>query len=399
MAGGVVIVGAGECGARTALALREQGFGGIVTLISSDPHLPYERPPLSKGLLSGLASSPTMIADLDRLQSLQIGFVQAEVTALDPRGHSVLLGSERVSYDTLLLATGARPRKLDASGVVYLRSMADCLALRTRICRRARVVVIGGGFLGLEIAASARSREAEVVVLETQPRLMQRGVPHEIAMRLRARHEEAGVTVHCRVTIDKVDELGVTLSEGTRYNADVVVAAVGAIPNTELAALSGLAVNNGILVDKTLRTSAPDIFAAGDCCAFPLSIYSDRVVRLESWRSAGEQALTAARNLMGAEEPFERVPWFWSDQYDLTLQVAGITDASNTSVRRDLGNGAFLLFEFDQDGRLVAASGLGPGNAIARDIKVAEMLIAQRAHPRPEKLGDGSVKLKSLLSA
>lgn len=399
MSGGIVIVGAGECGARAALALREQGFGGAVTLIGSDPHLPYERPPLSKALLTGQLSSPAMIADRDRLQALGVEFVQAEVTALEPDNHTIVLGSGRLAYERLLLATGSRPRTLDAAGVVYLRSMEDCVALRARLNRSARVVVIGGGFLGLEIAAGARTIGADVVVLETQPRLMARGVPAEIAARIRERHEDAGVAVHCGVVIGTVAGDGVTLADGTRYDADVVVAAIGAIPNTELAASAGLAVGNGVLVDKALRTSDPDIFAAGDCCAFPLTIHDNRIVRLESWRSAGEQAATAARNLQGANEPVSGVPWFWSDQYDLTLQVAGLPDPSYTTVRRDLGDGALLLFDLDKEGRLVAASGVGRGNAIARDIKIAEMLIARRAHPRPERLREADVKLKSLLAA
>ena len=191
----------------------------------------------------------------------------------------------------------------------------------------------------------------------------------------------------------------VTLTDGRVLEADVLVAAVGAVPNTELAAAAGLAVGNGILVDERLATSDPDIYAAGDCCAFPLPIYGNRMVRLESWRNAVDQAALAARNLLGADEPVAALPWFWSDQYDLTLQVAGLFDPAMSTVRRDLGEGGFILFHLDADGRLVAASGIGTGNTVARDIKLAEMLIARRARPDAAQLAEPGIRLKSMLAA
>src|SRR5688572_20644317 len=186
MNGGMVIVGAGECGSRAALALRDLGYAGPVTLIGAEAHLPYERPPLSKAVLCDAA--PTLIADETRLATAGITHVCAEVLAIDRDRHEVDCGDRRFAYDKLLLATGARPRRLDAEGILYLRSMADCLALRTRLGPGTRLIVVGGGFLGLEIAAGARSRGAEVTVLETQPRLLQRGVPAEIAEVIAARH-------------------------------------------------------------------------------------------------------------------------------------------------------------------------------------------------------------------
>jgi 3-phenylpropionate/trans-cinnamate dioxygenase ferredoxin reductase subunit len=396
----IAIVGAGECGARAALALRELGHDGPVTLIGAEAHLPYERPPLSKQLLCGDETTPvTWIADETRLAAAGIERVQAEVTAIDRVAPTVTAGSNALPYDRLLIATGARPRTLGVDGILYLRSMADCLVLRGRIGSGTRLIVIGGGFLGLEIAASATMRGASVTVLETQPRLLLRGVPAEIADVIATRHRDAGVDVRSGVAIGQIDARGVTLGDGTRLGADLVVAAVGAVPNTELAASAGLEVANGIVVDTTLRTVDPLVFAAGDCCTFPLPLYDGRMVRLESWRSAGEQAALAARNLLGASEPVSAVPWFWSDQYDLTLQVAGLYDAAQTSVRRDLGDGAFILFHLDAAGLLVAASGIGKGNAVARDVKLAEMLIARRATPAPAQLAEPAIKLKSLLAA
>ena len=174
---------------------------------------------------------------------------------------------------------------------------------------------------------------------------------------------------------------------------------IGAVPVTGLAEEAGLAIENGISVDRFLRTSDPDIYAAGDCCSFPLEIYGGRRVRLESWRNAQDQGTLAAKNMLGAEEPVSAVPWFWSDQHDLTLQIAGLADGADRHIRRDLGGGAFILFHLAPDGRLLAASGIGPGNAVARDIRLAEMLIAKRARPDPADLASPDVKLKALLAA
>ena len=188
------------------------------------------------------------------------------------------------------------------------------------------------------------------------------------------------------------------LADGTEIVADLAVVGIGAVPVTDLAESAGLTIENGIAVDGFLRTSDPDIFAAGDCCSFPLDIYGGRRVRLESWRNAQDQGTLAAKNMLGAEEPVSAVPWFWSDQHDLTLQIAGLADGAEQHVRRDLGNGAFILFHLAPDGRLLAASGIGPGNAVARDIRLAEMLIAKGARPDPVALASPDVKLKSLLA-
>jgi 3-phenylpropionate/trans-cinnamate dioxygenase ferredoxin reductase subunit len=181
--------------------------------------------------------------------------------------------------------------------------------------------------------------------------------------------------------------------------ADLVLVGIGAMPNVALAEQAGIRIENGIAVDERLRSSAPDIFAAGDCCSFPLAIYGGRRVRLESWRNAQEQGTLAAANILDHHEVVSAVPWFWSDQYDMTLQIAGLADGAVMHLRRDLGEGAFILFHLDETGRLIAASGIGPGNAVARDTRLAEMLIAAHARPDPAALTASNVKLKSLLAA
>ncbi|RVB48859.1 ferredoxin reductase, partial [Mesorhizobium sp. M7A.F.Ca.CA.002.03.1.1] len=255
----------------------------------------------------------------------------------------------------------------------------------------------------LELAAAARKLGAAVTVIEAQPRILIRGVPAEIAEIIHEAHVAEGVDILCGDGIasiaDDGNEVRTTLAGGREIVADLAIIGIGAVPVAGLAAEAGLTIDNGIAVDAELRSCDPDIFAAGDCCSFPLAVYGGRRVRLEAWRNAQEQGALAARNMLGAGEAHAAVPWFWSDQYGLSLQIAGLSDEGKNTVRRDLGDGAFILFHLAEDGRLVAASGIGPGNAVARDIRLAEMLIAKRAKPAPEALGSPDVKLKSLLAA
>ncbi len=397
----IVIVGAGECGTRAALALREAGFAGTVTLLGAEPHAPYERPPLSKGGLSG-DPAPRPIAGADGLAAAAIDFrPQAEAAAIDRAGREVVLASgARLPYDRLLLATGARPRTLpglEGPSVATLRTLDDAARIRAALGPGRRLAVVGGGFIGLELAASARRMGADVTVIEALPRLLTRGVPPEVATVLHDRHSAEGVTLRYDARIAAISPDGILLADGTSVAADLVVVGIGAVPNVELASAAGLAIDNGIAVDATLATADPAIFAAGDCCSFPLALYDDRRVRLESWRSAQEQGALAARNLLGAGEAVSAVPWFWSDQYDLSLQIAGLAEGADRHVRREARDGAFLLFHLAPDGRLLAASGIGPGNAVARDIRLAEMLIARRSHPDPAALADPAASLKALL--
>jgi 3-phenylpropionate/trans-cinnamate dioxygenase ferredoxin reductase subunit len=408
MAQHFVIVGAGECGARAAMALREEGFDGDVTLVGAEPHLPYERPPLSKeGMLAEVFAAKT-IATAERLAEVGVAFAAGRhIEAID-RSTKRLLDADgsTLLYDKLLLATGASPRRLpdtDGNHIAYLRTLDDAQRLRDELLPGRRLAVVGGGFIGLELAASARARGSEVTVIEALPRLLSRAVPEAIAGQIQARHELEGVTFVFGDGIAGIEGqtggAAVQLKSGRRIEADLVLVGIGAMPNVALADAAGLALDNGIAVDRHLATSDSHILAAGDCCSFPLDIYGGRRVRLESWRNAQEQGTLAARNMLGANDAIASVPWFWSDQYELTLQIAGLSDEGVTVVRRELGAGATVLFHLAADGRLVAASGIGIGGAVAKDIRLAEMLIARRAMPAAPDLGDPSVKLKSLLAA
>ena len=409
MAGGMVIIGAGECGGRAALALRDLGYQGPVTLVGDEPHLPYERPPLSKDAMTGETPAIKSIATDELFAERSIHHIHSvRAVAIDRAAHVVRLSDgSSLPYEKLLLATGSEPRRLPMPGLgprcVYLRTFNDALAIRAHLDAERRVAIVGGGFIGLELAASARKLGAAVTVIEAQPRILMRSVPAEIAQVIHQAHEAEGVEIRTGQNIaaiaDDGAEVAITLADGRKIVADLAVIGIGAVPVTALAAEAGLAIDNGIAVDEQLRSADPDILAAGDCCSFPLAVYGGRRVRREPWRNAQEQGALAAKNMLGANEAHAAVPWFWSDQYGLTLQIAGLSDEGRSTVRRDLEDGAFILFHLAEDGRLVAASGIGPGNAVARDIRLAEMLIAKRAAPAPEALGSQAVKLKSLLAA
>jgi len=401
----IVIIGAGECGVRAALSLREAGFEGSIDLLNGEAHMPYERPPLSKARDGELIPKP-IAGSIDL--SAKAVTLHSGITAnhINRSEQCVTLSNGAVlSYDRLLLATGARPRRLaikgvDVSNALYLRSFEDAQAIHQSLAPGKRLVIIGGGFIGLELAALATQAGVSVTVLEAGPRLLGRAVPAEIASVIEARHRAESVQIQCGMTIEAIDPSGtITLGDGSIIKSDVIVAGVGSVPNTNLAETAGLMVENGISVDETLRTSDPAIFAAGDCCSFPHPLYGGARIRIESWRAAQEQGHHVAGAMLGGTEPYQAVPWFWSDQYDLTLQMAGLSGMATTMIRRDVGEHDVILFHLDGEGRLLAASGIGIGNAIARDIRLAEMLIAKRAYPDPTLLADPLAKLKGLLSA
>jgi 3-phenylpropionate/trans-cinnamate dioxygenase ferredoxin reductase subunit len=406
---GIVIVGAGEAGARAAVALREEGFAGAVTMIGAEALPPYERPPLSKAALTGPEEpSPPAIAHAAALEERGVAFLPGlSVVAIDRGAHEVVAADgRRFGYDRLCLATGALPRRLpigDPQACLVLRSYADALALRQRFVAGARIAIIGAGFIGLELASSAVFRGGAATVVEAAPRIMIRGVPAEIAEIVARRHQRAGVELILGARIASIersaDSAAVILEGGRRIEADHVVAGVGAAPDTALAASCGLAIDNGVAVDGALRTSDPDIFAIGDCASFPHPLYGGRRIRLEAWRNAQDHGAFVARSMLGEVAPYAAIPWFWSDQHDLCLQIAGLADEGRAVARRELGDGALMLFHLAEDHRLVAASAVGSLGRIARDVRVAEMLIARRARPDPATLASPDVKLRSLLTA
>jgi len=404
----IVVIGAGDGGSLAATTLRETGFDGSIVLVGDEARDPYERPPLSKRALTD-AEMPVPVAVLSpsKREALDITFLKGTRAAMiDRSAHEIELeDGRRIGYDRLLLATGARPRALPMEGgrhALLLRTYDDAIALRAVLRPDARVGVIGGGFIGLEVAAAASLRGCDVTVLEALPRLMARAVPSEIADVIAARHAAAHVDLRCGVAVDRIVELGDTLGivvGADTLLCDVVVAGVGAVPNTELATAAGLAIDNGIAVDAQLRTSDDAIFAIGDCCSFPHPLFGGRRIRLEAWRNAHDHARLVAATILGGVETYQAVPWFWSDQFDLGVQIVGLLDAATTTFVRIHADGAFVRFGLDEEGKIVAAAGVGVGSAIAKDIRIAELLIAARACPDPDALADPTVNMKTVMKA
>ena len=402
---GMVIVGGGKAGARAAIGFRENGYEGMVTLVSNETLLPYDRPPLSKASITGEAEpEPIYLLDEDMMKSLKVNFLHsAAATSIDKTGKTLTLADgKKLTYERLLIATGAAPRKLSLAGAeraLDLRDISDAITIRNSFSAGRDIAIIGGGFIGLELAASAARRGCHVTVIEAQPRILMRGVPEEISTIIMAKHEAAGNAILTGTGISHIDASNVALSDGRKIAADIVIAGIGASPRIGLAEQAGLALDNGIACDSGMQTSDPHIFAVGDCCSFPHPVFGNARLRLEAWRNASDQAVIAVENMLGGTRVYEAVPWFWSDQFDLTLQIAGMPGLGTSVIRRPLKDGAFILCHLDAVGRLVGASGIGQGNIIARDVRLLEMLIGKRAKPDTAILSDGGSQLKALLKS
>ncbi|MGZ4241787.1 MAG: NAD(P)/FAD-dependent oxidoreductase [Actinomycetota bacterium] len=398
----IAIVGANLAGGRAAETLRAEGFDGRIALIGEEPHRPYERPPLSKEFLRG--EQPLDKAFLraeewyaDNEVELLLG-VRAERIDLGDRAVE-LAGGNRVSYDKLLLCTGGRPRMLPIPGatlpgIATFRTMGDARALSDVLKPGAHVVVVGAGFIGSEIAASARTLGCEVDLFEAEAVPLVRALGEQIGRIHGEIHRENGVRLHTAIRVegfegdDRVRR--VNTSEGP-FEADVVVVGVGIAPNVELAQDAGLEVKNGIVVDELCRTSAPDVFAAGDIANHPNPYMGERI-RVEHWQNAQNQGAAAARAMLGGTEPFAEVPWFWSDQYDLNLQMAGHPLRWDELVfRGDVDARKFSAFYLDH-GKLVAAVGFNKG----KDVRGARALIEAGISPAPAVLADESTDLRAL---
>jgi 3-phenylpropionate/trans-cinnamate dioxygenase ferredoxin reductase component len=399
----MVIVGGGKAGARAAVAFRENAWKGPVILISDEALAPYDRPPLSKAaIMDDAEPQPTYLLDEGMMASLEVNFLRgAAATAIDRDAKIVALADGRkIPYERLLIATGAEPRQLSLTGserALLLRDIGDAVRIRNEFSEGRNIAIIGGGFIGLELAASAAKRGCCVTVIEAQPRILMRGVPAEIAMRIAARHAEAGVEILAGASIAHIGPDRIALSDGREISADIIIAGIGAAPRFRLAEQAGLAIDNGIACNTYLQTSDPHIFAVGDCCSFPHPVFGNERLRLEAWRNASDQAIVAIENMLGGQRQYEAVPWFWTDQYELNLQIAGLPHRGFSLVERVPKENALILCHLDGEGRLVGASGIGQGNSIARDIRLLEMLIGKKAVPDPASLGDPSFQLKSLL--
>ncbi len=400
----IVIVGGGQAGGQAAASLRQGGFEGEVALVAAEPHPPYQRPPLSKQYLAGeqevdrVLLRPGSFYEEQRI-SLRLG---AEASEIDRGGREVLLASgERLAYDAALLATGSRVRRLevpgaDLPGVHYLRTLADAEALRSALGEARRLAVVGGGYIGLEVAAVARTAGLEVTVLEAAERLLARVATPQLSSFYATLHARHGVDVRTGAAVTAFEGDGrveaIALADGPPVGADLAVVGIGIVPNVEIAEAAGLACDDGIVVDEACRTSDPAILAAGDCTRHP-NAWLGAPARLESVPNAIEQGRVAAAVLCGQDARYDAEPWFWSDQYDTKLQMAGFASLGEHAVTRGTpGEGPFITFHL-RDGAVVAVDAMDS----IREFLACRKLVATRARPDEAALADPGVAVKTLL--
>lgn len=393
---GVVIVGAGQAGLEAAAALRAQGYQESVTLIGDEPHPPYQRPPLSKEYLlgkQGVDNLPLRAPVFYEKHSITLRMGET-VASIDRAAHRIQTGKGEIPYGKLILATGARNRLLPVPGAeraLYLRTRDEADVIKQRMEGASRIAVIGGGFIGLEIAAAARTLGKPVTIIEALPRLMARAVSPLLSDFFRDVHRSEGAEVLLDSTVREIAADAVVLTDGRRYEADLVLAGIGVVPNMELARDAGLATGNGITVDEFLKTSDPDIYVIGDCADHPNPFAGGRV-RLESVQNAVDQAKCAARGIAGSPSPYSDVPWFWTDQFGVRFQKAGLSAGHDRAVLRgSVENRKFSVFYFKQ-GRLLAVDSVNRfGDHVA-----ARKMLAAGTPLTPEQAADETVDFKKL---
>jgi 3-phenylpropionate/trans-cinnamate dioxygenase ferredoxin reductase subunit len=399
-----IILGGGQAGAQAVQTLRQNNFDGRITLVGEERQLPYQRPPLSKNYLAGKLDAERLSLRSasfysDRNVTLELG---TRADTLEPSSRRLTLGDGRVlDYDGLLLATGSRVRRLDSpgsdlAGIHYLRTIADADAIRAEFLPGKRLVIVGAGYIGLEVASIAVTLGVEVTILEAADRVMARVVSAETSHFYLNYHTSSGVEIHCNASVaafhgrDQVT--AVETAAGRRFTCDIVVVGVGIVPEVSLAEASGLKCDNGIHVDGHARTDEPSIVAAGDCTNHP-NPFAGRRIRLESVHNAIEQAKTAALSLLEKSEPYAQVPWFWSDQYDLKLQIAGLSGDHDQVIIRGNSNESRFSACYLRAGRLVAVEAVNS----PRDFMFGKKLIAAEVVVTPEQLADSAISLGDLL--
>jgi 3-phenylpropionate/trans-cinnamate dioxygenase ferredoxin reductase subunit len=402
-----VIAGAGLAGAKAAETLREEGYDGRIVLVGAEPERPYERPPLSKGYLNGTsAREETHVHTAAFYAEHDIELLTSTlVTAVHPDKHEVDLAvGETLSYDRLLIATGALPRRLpiagsDLDGVVVLRTLADADVLRDRVARGGRLAVIGAGWIGCEAGASARQLGADVTLVEYAATPLERVLGAELGGFYADVQRDHGVNVLTGARVERIEGgregLAVRLADGTAVECDTVLVGVGVEPDTRLGRDAGLAVDDGIVVDELLRTTAPDVFAAGDVASALHPRYG-RHVRVEHWANAIDQGSAAARSMLDRGEPYVRVPYFFSDQYDVGMEYTGLHAASDRLVLRGSAEARTLqAFWLDAEGRVTAGMHVNDWDAM----EAIKRLVEGQAALDPQRLADAEVPLDDLAPA
>jgi len=400
---GVIIIGGGHAAGQVAASLRQEGYEGAVTIIGEEPHPPYQRPPLSKGYLAGEQ-------DLDKVYLRPETFYAGKditlmkgvrVDSIDTSGNSVTTADGKVhEYEHLIIATGTRPRQLpipgaDLNGVHYLRTIADVDGIRHELAAGKNMVIVGGGYIGLEVAAVALEAGANVTVLEMEDRILQRVTTEQMSAFYHDLHSKRGVNIRVNTGARAFEGNGAVTSVvcgDEKIAADLVVVGIGVIPNTEIAETAGIACDNGITVDNRCKTSQDNVYAIGDCSNHPNELL-ERRLRLESVPNAMEQSRVTAATIVGKDKTYNSMPWFWSDQYELKLQMLGFSaDGEETVQRGDIASNEFAVFYLHND-TIVAVDAVN----CPREFMAAKQLVGKRVDKA--KLADTSVPIKELVTA
>lgn len=399
----VVVVGGGNAGMQVADSLRREGFEGTIDILCEEAQLPYQRPPLSKKFLEGALAEERLNLRPESYYekkdvSLHLG---ATVTGINREAkHVDAVGGRRFAYNKLVLATGARVREMPGTtvddGILYIRTINDVKKLQERLRDGMKIVIVGGGFIGLETAATLTTLGHQVTVLEAMPQIMPGLVAPELASFFKARHASKGVDIHEDTRVESItrsdDGYEVTLAGGDLLKADLVIVGIGVIPNTEIAETAGLEVDRGISANAQMQTNDPDIYAVGDC-AHAMHMRFDAPTRLESVQNAVDQATAAAKSIAGAPVEYDALPWFWSDQYDVKLQMAGLSRGyDDVVVRGEMESGQFSLCYF-KNSALIAVDSV---NMVADHMAARRLLVAGTTVTR-EQCADASVPLKTYL--
>ena len=399
---GMVIIGCGQAGGQAAASLRQEKYEGPITMIGQEPYIPYQRPPLSKQYLSGEQEKEKLSLRQESFYSeKEINLMlETSVLSLDPDKRELLLeNGETVTYDKLLVATGGRPRKLEVDGhtlkgIHYLRNIDDVDAIKTQMSTSQNLVIVGGGYIGLEVASVAIKKGLTVSVLEMESRILERVTTEEMSAFYHQLHTDEGVNIltSTQAKAFKGSETVESVVCGDHeIPADLVIVGIGILPNIEMAEAAGLETNNGLVVDEHCRTSNEHIFAAGDCTNHPNPILNRRL-RLESVPNAMEQGRVAASNMLGGSKSYASIPWFWSDQYEHKLQMVGFSkDSDQSVVRGDMESKSFTVFYLKDDSIIAADSVNNP-----KEFMASKQLVGKKASP--EALADTSIELKTLIN-
>ncbi|MDB2596528.1 FAD-dependent oxidoreductase [Pseudomonadales bacterium] len=399
---GIVIIGAGHAAGQAAASLRQAKFAGPITIVGDEAHVPYQRPPLSKQYLAGTQLADKVYLRAEKFyadKDIQL-MLDTRATQIDPSTKTINLDNgETIAYEKLLISTGSRPRKLsiegsDLSGIHYLRTMDDVDGIRADVKPGANLVIVGGGYIGLEVAAVGIELGMNVHVLEMEERILQRVTTPEMSAYYHKLHTDRGVHIHTQTGVTGFSGNGSVekvLCGDESFDADIVIVGIGIIPNTEIAEEAGIHCENGIVVDDHCRTSDPDIYAAGDCTNHPNPLMNKRL-RLESVPNAMDQARVSTANMLGDDKVYAAIPWFWSDQYDLKLQMVGFSaDGDSQVLRGDMDTHQFAIF-YLKDGKVVAADAVNS----PKEFMLCKQLVGKPADAA--KLADPETDLKSLLA-